>query len=248
MKKISFYLLFTGILCLAFNGYLAAENTKIFGSGKRMTSNLRSAILTENVPEVIRKKYGNAKVYSLDLERFQHVVLIRKPLNKGVCYYNLENKLDLCSADPVLADGFKYFWYLDLKKDSLIYIFEFFGDEDYSDYKLTYLNTQTMKQKVLFYVAPIIKKEKNLHWGYPWDIVDIILSRKENDLLLNATFKHKIDVSEAGDYLDKTAKIPAIFFTGVPTQETDMKSEVQETKSFFTVESLSRIARNVKSP
>ncbi|MEI1279607.1 hypothetical protein V6Z05_14860 [Leptospira venezuelensis] len=253
MGKLNHLVFLSVTIYLLLSIYLYAGESKIFGSGDRKFSNLQSAVLVEKIPEEIYKRYGRkVVVYSFNLERFRNIFLVRKALNKdnkSVCYYNLENRLDFCFIDPELLDGFHYFWYLDLQKENLIYIFEFDGDEDYSDYKLACLNTKTMKHKILFNVNPVIKKKKNLYWGYPWDISDIIISRKGNEILINATIKHHIIEENTDEIPHKVLKsklVPVMFFTGTPTQDTDMGSEVKEVNNYFLIDDLQTAAHNRK--
>ena len=172
---------------------------------------------TKIIPKDIQEQFPQEiiKVFSIDLDQDENAdYIITFDSIFKTCYMDSKFKIRSCDTRGN-ADGFVYYYFAQLDNDSMLELFEFQGDEDYSDYKLLKLDPKTWKTSVLFKISPWITTADNrnneIFWGYPWDIDGIELKKDGDNILL------PVSLDVMGTDID-VEKYPNIFFTGVPTQ------------------------------
>ena len=123
------------------------------------------------------------------------------------------------SFQDTLSDARYYFAWKISNIDSLLIVAEGYEDGiDYSFYKINKTNTL----KLLFRFNPILIDSTNMlkkyHWGYPWDISDIIVDEGSDTQKLLCSINHSIERDGVIDIPSWQKILPAIFFIGKTTQ------------------------------
>ena len=218
MKKKSYYF----AIALFISSSAFAEDLQPYwgSSTKALSGNLK---LAERIlpPKKIQEEFPKheMKVFSIDLDQDGKAdYIITFDSIPKTCFVDSTFKIRSCEARGK-GDGFVYYYFAQLDNDPMLELFEFEGDEDYSDYKLVKLDPKTWKTSVLFNIKPWIitmqNQNKQVVWGYPWDIEDIAVKEKNDNILVPVNLTEMdFDIEMDTDF----KKYRNIFFTGTPSQ------------------------------
>ena len=202
-----------------------ADNPKFWGSYKTQEplEGLQVARRLSEVPEELAKRYPPSRynVYAIDLDgdgKPDFIVENKTEWETRFVKSDLSrdsfNKLNVS-----LSDGFNYMFFVRLERGRLLTLFDFSGDEDYSDISLREFDPKTWKLEKLMPVIALMDSKSaersGIYWAYPWDIRGLSTSASNGEILIQATFDHKI---AAGQEERSAPGTPAILFWGTATQ------------------------------
>lgn len=141
--------------------------------------------------------------------------------------------------------GIQHTWFVNLDQDSELELFYATGYEDGIDYYFVDLDLKKGKEEIVFFFNPIILENNEMHWGYPWDISDILI-KEDSITLIYVSLDHDID-SSMGELTrpENQPLFPIIFFTGHSTQPYD-RSETIRNSEWKTIEDV--IKAGYKNP
>lgn len=126
------------------------------------------------------------------------------------------------------AMTFDYFWFVNLDNDIEPEFFSATGYEDGIDYAVFDQNISSGKDKLLFYLNPVIIENGEYFWGYAWDIEDVILKSDAGNIYLKSAFSN--DIKRDITTPDSIFSMPIIFFNGHSTQPDIKVDGIQNVK------------------
>ena len=184
--------------------------------------NLRVARRVDRVPAVIAKRFPGKplRVYEIDLDSDGRPDFIVEegppaPATCRTCFVDSAGRVRSCA--PGGGDGFAYYWFAQLDGDPMLELFAMEGDEDSSDYRIQKLDPKSWQRRDIVRIDPILFHDnggRQWFWGYPWDISDLVLTRRGGRILLRAA-----PPGPTAAYHESGKSNVAIVFTGTPTQE-----------------------------
>lgn len=209
-------------------------NDKFWGSSKKeIGAGLQNAERLYKIPAPIRKLFlkKNIKVFTIDLDSDgKRDYIISETDAFRTCF--ADSRFHLKSCEKIgQGDGFSYYYFVKLDSDPMLKLFDFSGDEDYSDFKLYSFSPKTWKLQFLSEVHPYIevedKEHRGIYWGYPWDITGIRLMKNQRGI-------HFFGVCEKfkDDMTGETGCAAKILFRGTPTQGEENGSYTDLKKRF----------------
>jgi hypothetical protein len=137
--------------------------------------------------------------------------------------YWITSGLRLIKKKAKHGQDFDYYWFINLDDDAEPEIFSANGYEDGIDYAIYDQDLKTGAETLVSYVNPVIFDDGRLHWGYPWDISDMITKKEFNSVLIKASFDHDIERDGEVTMPEPSKKFPVIFFYGHPTQSSEVE-------------------------
>jgi len=138
--------------------------------------------------------------------------------------YWMTSDFKIFKKHEIINEGHQYYRFVNLDDDPEPEIYSASGYEDGIDYAFYNLNLSNGKEELIFYFNPVLEENGQLYWGYPWDVKDIKLMKKDSVLKVYASIDH--DILRDGNITipENQSLFPAIFFTGHSTQP-EMKVE-----------------------
>jgi hypothetical protein len=226
--------------------------------------NLRAAPRVTDVPPAIAKLFpGKAiRAYRIDLDsdgRPDWIVVEGPPAPQPSRTCFVDSAARIRSCEPSGGDGFTFYWFAQLDGDPMLELFAMEGDDDSSEYRLQKLDPKTWKRRDLFSIDPILltseKPASRSFWGYPWDVVDLLLKREGGRILIRAAprgaARLDIDPGECAGIPEEECGTSgeganvAVLVLGVPTQEGPPGGFAEAVKAsrFVTLDELATLAR-----
>lgn len=140
--------------------------------------------------------------------------------------YWFTSSFRLVKKTPIYIQPYNYIWFADLDSTTDPFIISAEGFSDGIDYAVYRQDFKAGKDILLFRFYPVLLDskvgKKTYHWGYPWDISDLILKRDRGVPLILCSFDSLTNADKGGIEPPKWQKrVPIVFFKGRPTQESN---------------------------
>ncbi len=133
--------------------------------------------------------------------------------------------------------------FLNIDNDPELEVYEASGYEDGIDYLLYDLNLEIGKQEILFFFNPIILEDDKHYWGYPWDIMNILVKNIDGELRILSSLDHEVIREGEVSFPESQTIFPCIFFNGTTSQPNINVEEIRDIK-WRTVEEIYQAVHN----
>lgn len=224
MNKTIFIILLLFFASTELHASDAIHGNEYWGSEtKKVELPLRTANITQNIPDFIRKEYKNLsiRVFQIDLDSDKKPdYIVHQNEAFKTCFIKSDNSKKYCEKLGY-GGGFHYYWFIQLDDSPMLEFFSMVGDADYSEYELYRFDYKTWEKQKIFQITPFIvarksdKKHQGIYWGYPWNIKGI------NIKIVNGVrkFRASLNFNKFDNIPIETGLYPMMFFDGLPTQE-----------------------------
>ncbi|MEO9534424.1 MAG: hypothetical protein ABJG68_00170 [Crocinitomicaceae bacterium] len=156
--------------------------------------------------------------------------------------YWITSEFELFKKKKKFNDGIQYYHFVNLDRDPEPEIFSAFGYEDGIDYGFFDLDLKLGKEELIFYFNPVIIEGNKYHWGYPWDIANLLTRNSNGTIQIQSSIEHTIVRDGNITFPEDQPFFPVIFFSGHSTQPYEL-TEI-ESRTWLTIEQLKMEAHN----
>lgn len=157
--------------------------------------------------------------------------------------YWITSELEVLMTKKRYALGIQYMKFLNFDDDPELEIYSASGYEDGIDYALYDLDLNTGTEKLLFYFNPVIVEDDNHYWGYPWDILNMLVKNVDGKMKILSSTDHNIIRDGNITIPGEQSIFPCIFFNGTSTQPDIRVDEIRNIK-WSTIEELVKTVHN----
>lgn len=129
------------------------------------------------------------------------------------------------------ASDYDYYWFVNLDSDPEPEICSIFGDSDGINYAFYDQNLKDGIDNLIFFFNPIIidtTQEKQIYWGYPWDIKDIKIKKESGTVKILNSIDHDIKRNGEIEQPSNQSILPVICFTGKSSQPNVKFGEIRK--------------------
>jgi len=145
--------------------------------------------------------------------------------------YWFTSRFKLVKKTPRNIDDYYFMWFANLGRSKQPYVILAEGFSDGIDYAVYGQDFTTGRDTLLFRFYPVllnsIAGKRIFHWGYPWDISDLLLKDQRGIPLIHCSFDTLKNADEGtSDMPSWQRRVPILFFSGKSTQESDL-GEIQ---------------------
>jgi hypothetical protein len=156
--------------------------------------------------------------------------------------YWITSDFEVFKKKKKYSDGIQYFHFVNLDQDPELEIFSASGYEDGIDYGFFDIDMKLGKEELIFYFNPVIIENGKYHWGYPWDIQNLLTKNSNGTVLIQNSVEHSIVQDGNISFPEDQPFFPVIFFSGHSTQPYEV-TEI-ESITWLSIEQLKKEAHN----
>ncbi|MEQ6119794.1 hypothetical protein [Reichenbachiella sp. MALMAid0571] len=217
-------------------------STNTFGQGFLSADTLD--YIPKELKEIITSKIE--RVISIDIDgddQNDFIVLSQSEEKYIYDEYWVSSDLRIWLTKTTSEKRIQYVKFLNIDNDPEMEVYEASGYEDGIDYLLYDLNLEIGKQEILFFFNPIILEDDKYYWGYPWDIMNMLVKNIDGELKILSSLDHDIIREGEVTFPDDQIIFPCIFFNGTSTQQNINVEEIRDIK-WRTVEEIYETVHN----